>query len=135
MFELIDISERILLIMTQKKLSKRAFAKLLNCSDTAINNIITKRNEPGYKILNRILQTFVDISPEWLLTGKGEMLRSNSIKLEPEDQETLKDLIKSQKSEIKYLREKLEEKDKIISDLSRTNLLLVENDIKNNKEK
>lgn len=127
MFDLIDVSERILLIMKHKNLSKRAFAKLLDCSDTAINNIVTKRNEPGFKILSGILQTYVDISPEWLLTGKGEMLRSDSVRLEPEDQKTLKDLVKSQKSEIEYLRGKLEEKDKVISNLTKINLKLIEN--------
>lgn len=126
MFDIIDVSERISLIMREKNLSKRAFAKLLDCSDTAINNITTKRNEPGYKILNRILQTFDDISPEWLVTGKGKMYRQADIILEPEDQETLKDLVKSQKSEIEYLRSKLDEKDKVISNLTKINLKLIE---------
>lgn len=137
-----DIGKRIELIINEKKLSVRAFAKAIDCSDTAIGKIIARKNEPGYKILFAIIEKFDDISPEWLLTGQGEMMRAKGVKLEPEDQKTLVDLVSSQKNEIQFLKDKLEEKDKIISDLSRTNLLLVEKELKNdsapypgNKEK
>ena len=72
------ISKRIELLISEKKLSKRAFSRSVNCTDTAINNIISGRNEPGFKILEAILQTYDDISPDWLLTGIGDMYRQNT---------------------------------------------------------
>lgn len=74
------ISKRIELLISEKKLSKRAFSRSVNCTDTAINNIISGRNEPGFKILEAILQTYDDISPDWLLTGIGDMYRQNDNK-------------------------------------------------------
>jgi transcriptional regulator with XRE-family HTH domain len=78
------ISKRIELLISEKKLSKRAFSRSINCTDTAINNVISGRNEPGFKIIESILQTYDDISPEWLITGKGEMIRSDEQKTHPE---------------------------------------------------
>lgn len=69
------ISKRIELLISEKKLSKRAFSRSVNCTDTAINNVISGRNEPGFKIIESILQTYDDISPSWLILGIGEMYK------------------------------------------------------------
>lgn len=74
------ISKRIELLISEKKLSKRAFSRSVNCTDTAINNVISGRNEPGFKIIESILQTYDDISPDWLISGKGNMYRAEEEK-------------------------------------------------------
>jgi len=120
-----DIAERISLIIKEKNLSKRAFSRMVNCTDTAINNILNKRNEPGYKTLFGILQTYVDISPDWLLLGKGEMYRTvmgNS----NDDIDILTEVISNQKQEISDLKAQIREKDKQLGELIKTNLMLLE---------
>jgi transcriptional regulator with XRE-family HTH domain len=120
-----DIAERISLIIKEKNLSKRAFSRMVNCTDTAINNILNKRNEPGYKTLFGILQTYVDISPDWLLLGKGEMYRTvmgNS----NDDIDILTEVITNQKQEISDLKTQIREKDKQLGELIKTNLMLLE---------
>lgn len=120
-----DIAERISLIIKEKNLSKRAFSRMVNCTDTAINNILNKRNEPGYKTLFGILQTYVDISPDWLLLGKGEMYRTvmgNS----NDDIDILIEVISNQKQEISDLKTQIREKDKQLGELIKTNLMLLE---------
>lgn len=141
-FDSFEVNSRIMQIMREKNLNKNSLAKLLNLSQPALAKIEKNLNLPSYKLLFEIIQNFPDINTEWLLTGTGKMLRSLDVTLEPEDQKTLVDLVSSQKNEIQFLKDKLEEKDKIISDLSRTNLLLVEKELKNdsapypgNKEK
>lgn len=141
-FDSFEVNSRIMQIMREKNLNKNSLAKLLNLSQPALAKIEKNLNLPSYKLLFEIIQNFPDINTEWLLTGTGKMLRSVDVTLEPEDQKTLVDLVSSQKNEIQFLKDKLEEKDKIISDLSRTNLLLVEKELKNdsapypgNKEK
>lgn len=37
--------------------------------------MVQRRNKPGFDILDKILQTFDWISAEWLITGKGEMVK------------------------------------------------------------
>ncbi len=73
-----NVSERIGLIVKEKYLSIRAFSKSINTADTTIGNIISGKSEPGYKILYAICEVYSDVSPEWLLTGIGDMYKGNN---------------------------------------------------------
>jgi hypothetical protein len=44
-------------------------------SSQKINRLKEKNTSPSYEILNDISNKFENINPEWLLTGKGKMLR------------------------------------------------------------
>ena len=136
------ILERIKQYIDYKGISISAFEKSIGMGNASFGKSLKKGGAIGTDKLENILSIYPEISPNWLLTGTGEMLRSVDITFEPEDQKTLVDLVSSQKNERQFLKDKLEEKDKIISDLSRTNLLLVEKELKNdsapypgNKEK
>jgi len=136
------ILERIKQYIDYKGISISAFEKSIGMGNASFGKSLKNGGAIGTDKLENILLIYPEISPDWLLTGTGKMLRSVDVTLEPEDQKTLVDLVSSQKNEIKFLKDKLEEKDKIISDLSRTNLLLVEKELKNdsvarqgNKEK
>ena len=52
------------------------FANMLGVSEANIRNYISK-TEPKYSVLEKIVNTF-EINYEWLLTGNGEMLKSDS---------------------------------------------------------
>jgi hypothetical protein len=64
--------ERIVQFVDYKKISKNKFYKETGLS----NGFLDKNNHPGADKLERIIYAYPDINPEWLLTGKGEMLRS-----------------------------------------------------------
>jgi hypothetical protein len=66
--------ERILQFVEYKKISKNKFYKETGLS----NGFLDKNNHPGADKLERIIYTYPDISPEWLLTGRGNMLRSTT---------------------------------------------------------
>ncbi len=68
------ITERILLYLDSKGISKYKFSKDLGVS----NGFLDKKREIGTDKYANILEYFPDINPEWLLTGKGEMLRDNN---------------------------------------------------------
>lgn len=57
------------------------FSKEINISQPRINRLfaIDKRNNKypvvSFEIIQAIINRFVEVNPEWLLTGKGEMLR------------------------------------------------------------
>lgn len=44
---------------------------------TTLQYAITTNKTPSVDILSQILRTFPEISPDWLLSGDGDMLRSN----------------------------------------------------------
>lgn len=71
-----NISERIKLVLSTKKLSIRSFARSINCADTTIGAILRDKAEPSYSTIYSIIDKYPDISTEWLLTGEGDMLVS-----------------------------------------------------------
>lgn len=63
--------ERILQFVDYKNLSKNKFYKETGLS----NGFLDKNNHPGADKLEQIISIYPELNPEWLLTGKGEMLR------------------------------------------------------------
>ena len=61
-------------------LSDRAFAIKCGVAQNTLNRQLNGVRELSLVTVNAILNTFEDISTEWLLRGKGEMLISESIK-------------------------------------------------------
>ena len=66
--------ERILQIIEYKELNKLKFYKKTGLS----NGFLDKVKDIGGSKIDLILKCFPDISPDWLLSGKGEMLRFTS---------------------------------------------------------
>ncbi len=67
------IVERILQIIEYKGISKNKFY-----TETSLSNgFLDKVKDVGVSKVEIILSTYPDINPTWLLTGKGEMLKSS----------------------------------------------------------
>jgi phage repressor protein C with HTH and peptisase S24 domain len=66
--------------------SVNIFAKeyLGYASSEKINRLRKEGTSPSYEILNDITKKFEKISPDWLLTGSGSMLKSNYDQPAPE---------------------------------------------------
>lgn len=71
---------RIKEIIAYSGLSDRAFAIKCGVAQNTLNRQLNGVRELSLVTVNAILNTFEDISTEWLLRGKGEMLISESIK-------------------------------------------------------
>ena len=69
---------RIKEIITYSGLSDRAFAIKCGVAQNTLNRQLNGVRELSLVTVNAILNTFEDISTEWLLRGKGEMLISES---------------------------------------------------------
>jgi len=76
------INDRISLIITHFGYNKNSFSKKIGIeNNVTIGNIVNGRlNKPSFDIIEKILQNFDSISSEWLLTGKGEMLKEPETK-------------------------------------------------------
>ena len=61
--------------------NKRSFAQSVGVSATVIENVVGTRNgKPSYDVLEKICAN-ANISAEWLLTGRGAMLRDKDTQL------------------------------------------------------
>lgn len=90
------ISERLKQLVELKGISSRAFALNIGVSSQVFGKYLKDR-EPSYDTLRRIIETYDDISADWLLTGKGEMLKKNAEESQiTEDNSRLWALIESQ---------------------------------------
>ena len=68
------VIDRIKKIIEYKEISTRQFCLKVGVA----NGFLDKVKDVGSEKLVKILYVFPDISPEWLLTGKGAMLRGQS---------------------------------------------------------
>ena len=58
--------------------NQSSFAKAIGVNPTVIANVIgARRGKPSFDVMERICAN-ANISPEWLLTGRGEMLKSST---------------------------------------------------------
>jgi len=67
-----DKIEKILLYLG---ISPSLFADELGVQRSGISHILSERNKPSLEFIQKVLLTYKEINPEWLMTGKGEMLR------------------------------------------------------------
>lgn len=69
------IVKRLLKIIEYKGISKHKFYLETNLS----NGFLDKVKDIGVSKIENILTAYPEINPEWLLTGRGEMLKNNNI--------------------------------------------------------
>lgn len=119
-----NISERLKQIISEKKLSIRAFAKEVNCADTTIGLIIKGKTEPGYSIIFSIVDRFPDISSEWLLTGEGYMLRNPKQVCMEETKQVIEDYSYHHHEQMKDISEFIKEKNRQLEQLLKANMKL-----------
>lgn len=67
------IETNILEVFNRSGLSRTDFAAKLGISNAVLSHIASGRNKASLDLVIAILTQFPDISPDWLLFGKGEM--------------------------------------------------------------
>ncbi len=65
------ITDRIKTIMDAHGLSASAFADIIKIQRSGISHIFSGRNKPSLDLILKIIEAFPDVTPEWLLLGKG----------------------------------------------------------------
>jgi hypothetical protein len=95
--------ERIFQIIEYKGINKSVFYKSTGLS----NGFLDKVKDIGVSKLEQILNAYPDINMEWLLTGKGEMLKSELpvVKTNETELDYLKKINELQEYKIKQLEE------------------------------
>jgi len=71
------MKERIIQIMNQEGLNHSRFAEEIGIQRAAMSHITSGRNNPSMDVVIKILERFDNINPDWLIFGKGNMMRDN----------------------------------------------------------
>jgi transcriptional regulator with XRE-family HTH domain len=64
-------------IMETEGMTPAKFADEIGVQRSSISHIISGRNKPSYDFIIKILARFSGINAEWLLTGKGNMIKTS----------------------------------------------------------
>lgn len=83
------LRDRINVIRDHYRLSNRGFAEAIGAKPAATNNYLNGTKEPSLEFVDRILSTYIDVSADWLLRGKGTMFYEED---KPTDEALLKEL-------------------------------------------
>lgn len=70
------MKERLAALLHHLGLTASRFADEIGVQRSGISHILSGRNQPGYDFMVKILHKFPEISIEWLLTGKGNMFKT-----------------------------------------------------------
>jgi transcriptional regulator with XRE-family HTH domain len=68
--------ERINLILKSRNLNAAQFADEIGVQRSSVSHILTGRNNASLDFLLKVLAQYPEIDTDWLLTGKGVMMRS-----------------------------------------------------------
>ena len=78
-----DIIQRITAIINYKSRNESDFANIIGIAQTSLNNYMTGRRKISFDVIKKISTSFGDISLDWLITGKGAMLKVEAPALIP----------------------------------------------------
>lgn len=71
------------MVMDREGLTPAKFAEEIGIQRSAMSHIMNGRNNPSLDVLVKILERFTYVDSDWLLFGKGNMIR-NLIQNEPD---------------------------------------------------
>lgn len=108
-----NILERIKEFISIKGLTPRAFAIKIDFNYSTLNNYLTgRRSTIDLELVNKTLSSFENLSAEWLLRGKGEMLLTSEQPTTSNESDRLSKLIDTiafQQDTINNLQRKIKE--------------------------
>lgn len=81
-YEVVNMKDRIVKIMERERMGQAQFASAIGIQRAAMSHIISGRNNPSLDVMLKILHRYPQLNPDWLLFGKGEMLRSSDSSVE-----------------------------------------------------
>ncbi len=67
--------ERLNKLLELEELSSSQFADRLDVQRSGISHILNGRNKPSLDLISKILRSFPDIDPDWLILGIGKPYR------------------------------------------------------------
>ncbi|MBP3202124.1 MAG: helix-turn-helix transcriptional regulator [Bacteroidales bacterium] len=69
------MNRRLLQFLQAQNITQTQFADTLSVARGSVSNILSGRNKPGYDFLESLLLHYPMLNLEWLMTGRGSMIR------------------------------------------------------------
>ncbi len=79
--------ERLVKLMDELQVNAKSFAEEVGIQPGTISNIMKERNKPSLEVMQRVLNRYSQVNPEWLICGTGSMWRQKG-----DSQQTLFDV-------------------------------------------
>ncbi len=73
------MKDRLLKFLNSQQLSSARFAEIIGVQPSGISHILSGRNKPGFDFIQKILTSYPSLNAEWLIMGKGSMLKSENL--------------------------------------------------------
>ena len=70
--------DRLQKFMDAEHLQASRLAEILGVQPATISHILNGRNRPSFEFIEKLLQRFPKINPDWLILGKGGLYRSEN---------------------------------------------------------
>lgn len=74
-----DIRQRIKIFLNSKNITNRTLANLIGVSEKTLNNKLNGIRGLDLDTIESVILHFEELSPDWLLTGKGSMLKNTEV--------------------------------------------------------
>lgn len=72
-----SIQERIKILIEKKGLNKNSFSNKIGIQAQTLHHIVSGRlTNPSFEVIQKIISTFSDINPTWLITGQGDIFNT-----------------------------------------------------------
>ena len=72
------MKDKLLILMKNEGLKPGQFAEKVGVNPAGISHILAGRNKPGFDLLQKILRTFPEVNPDWLLLDSEEVYRKDN---------------------------------------------------------
>lgn len=69
------MNRRLLQFLQAQNITQTQLADTLSVARGSVSNILSGRNKPGYDFLESLLLHYPSLNLEWLMTGRGKMMR------------------------------------------------------------
>lgn len=77
------MKDRVVLLIKALNYTAAQFADEIGVQKSGISHIISGRNNPSLDFIQKILQRFPEVNMEWLIQGKGPMIKGEQMKKPP----------------------------------------------------
>jgi len=78
------MKDRITQFLISENISSAEFADKIGVQRSSVSHVLNGRNYPGASFIQKMLMSYPNLNPRWLLLGKGAMLESqDAVKEEP----------------------------------------------------
>lgn len=75
--------DRLQKFMDAEHLQASRLAEILGVQPATISHILNGRNRPSFEFIEKLLQRFPKINPDWLILGKGGLYRNDMLTQQP----------------------------------------------------